>query len=316
MRSGDSDARWSAIDSAIVWGNGAAAPDLALARTGTRTLTLNDNAGAANPVTLLVNGTVRATRAAASSTAFNAAVDGEASPYRFAIQADGKLEWGPGGAAQDVSLYRSAADLLTTDDELEVGAAGGKDTLRLTSTGTDTGITLGGDTNLYRSAANSLATDDALAVGAGLTVTGDVDVTDEYRIGGRNRIIPARIEGFMADNLPTSQASTIMGRFAVGNTGGFQARPIAGRIGRVVGAMWRTSTAVTAGTLTIYANIGGTDYSIGTITSGSSGSLTMATPENFSAAQGVGANYSTNASWTQTTLDVCVDLLVEFAVVA
>lgn len=70
---------------------------------------------------------------------------------------------GPGGAgAVDTNLYRSAASLLKTDDEFEIGIGGGKDTLRLTSTAADTGITFGGDTNLYRSAASVLTSDDTL----------------------------------------------------------------------------------------------------------------------------------------------------------
>ena len=72
--------------------------------------------------------------------------------------------------ASPANLYRSAANLLATDDEFSITIAGGKDTLRLTSTGTDTGITIGGDTNLYRSAANILTTDDSL------TVTGELIV--------------------------------------------------------------------------------------------------------------------------------------------
>jgi hypothetical protein len=40
---------------------------------------------------------------------------------RLVIHADGKLEWGPGGAtAMDTNLYRSAANKLITDDALEV----------------------------------------------------------------------------------------------------------------------------------------------------------------------------------------------------
>lgn len=66
---------------------------------------------------------------------------------RFVLTADGKMSWGPGGAAaQDVSLYRSQADFLKTDDAFwSVGAV---------FLGTD------GSANIYRSAANVLKTDD------------------------------------------------------------------------------------------------------------------------------------------------------------
>jgi NAD kinase len=80
--------------------------------------------------------------------------------------ADNKwLKW------SDVNLYRSAANTLKTDDEFAIGINGGKDTLALTDTTVDVGITIGGDTNLYRSAANTLKTDDAFST-AGVTTIG------------------------------------------------------------------------------------------------------------------------------------------------
>lgn len=47
-------------------------------------------------------------------------VSGDPVP-RFVILATGQLEWGSGSAARDVVLYRSAADVLKTDDALTVG---------------------------------------------------------------------------------------------------------------------------------------------------------------------------------------------------
>jgi hypothetical protein len=40
---------------------------------------------------------------------------------RFLLLADGTLQWGDGTATRDTNLYRSAADILATDDELLVG---------------------------------------------------------------------------------------------------------------------------------------------------------------------------------------------------
>ena len=48
--------------------------------------------------------------------------------------------------------------------ELSLSGSGGKDTLALTSTDPNTGITIGGDVTLYRPAADVLATDDELRV--------------------------------------------------------------------------------------------------------------------------------------------------------
>lgn len=61
---------------------------------------------------------------------------------RLAIHSDGKLEWGSGSAAADANLYRSAANVLKTDDSLFVegttfilgsSTAGGQRTLYIQS---------------------------------------------------------------------------------------------------------------------------------------------------------------------------------------
>ena len=39
--------------------------------------------------------------------------------HRFSVLASGELEWGPGNGAEDTNLYRSAADILKTDDAFE-----------------------------------------------------------------------------------------------------------------------------------------------------------------------------------------------------
>jgi len=55
---------------------------------------------------------------AASSAAIDASVDGD-SNARIQIDAGGKITWGPGNASGDATLYRSAANILKTDDTLE-----------------------------------------------------------------------------------------------------------------------------------------------------------------------------------------------------
>jgi hypothetical protein len=56
---------------------------------------------------------------------------------RVVVYTDGKLEWGSGALARDTNLYRSAADVLKTDDSFHVGV-----NLRLntTSLGAGTGV--------------------------------------------------------------------------------------------------------------------------------------------------------------------------------
>lgn len=62
--------------------------------------------------------------------------------------------------AGNVSLGAITSALVTSNE-------GGKDTLSLSSTGTDTGITLGGDVALFRNAANELQLDDDLFIKGG-----------------------------------------------------------------------------------------------------------------------------------------------------
>ncbi len=67
------------------------------------------------------------------------------------------------------------SDLCNIDGELSVTVGSGKDTVALTSTGSNTGITIGVDTNLYRSGANVLKTDDKMIVVGELNPTGDIN---------------------------------------------------------------------------------------------------------------------------------------------
>jgi hypothetical protein len=61
-------------------------------------------------------------RTATTSVALRTNATGDAND-RFQLAADGKHLWGPGNAAMDTTLYRSAVDTLTTDDNLTVAQA-------------------------------------------------------------------------------------------------------------------------------------------------------------------------------------------------
>lgn len=99
----------------IIFGSGAA-EDLKLIRGTTRQLILDDNAGATNPIELALFGQLSALPGTATDIAIAASVDTDTAPTRFAIKADGTIEWGGGGATRDVTLYRNAADDLRSDD--------------------------------------------------------------------------------------------------------------------------------------------------------------------------------------------------------
>jgi len=106
---------------------------------------------------------------------------------RFELFADGKMYWGPGNAAVDTNLYRSAAGVLKTDNSfitagnlsvlLATGDTQPQIVLSRNFAGSGLpGIQFGvggstaGDTNLYRAAAGLLTTDTSMRVNQQLQV--------------------------------------------------------------------------------------------------------------------------------------------------
>jgi hypothetical protein len=100
---------------------------------------------------------------------------------RYSLDNNGAMIWGGGSGTGDTNLYRSAANVLKTDDQFHAvgslyagwNAAASSYVLQALDTGmvalpiqgVTGGLLLGGDTNLYRSAANLLATDDSFRTG-------------------------------------------------------------------------------------------------------------------------------------------------------
>lgn len=104
---GDTNARLlQQADGTLTWGPGNAVGDSTLFRDGANQLALNN--------TLL-----RVYRATASSPTLSTLVTGDANS-RFYYQADGVMNWGPGTATQDTTLYRSASNTLRTGGALTV----------------------------------------------------------------------------------------------------------------------------------------------------------------------------------------------------
>lgn len=127
---GDTFDRFRALASGqLEWGPGNAARDTVLRRSAANELTTDDALVVALTLAvtgnttltgqLLLNNLLRVTRAAATDSAWEARVTGDANARHYAL-ADGKLHWGPGNAGADVTLYRAAADVLATDDNLQV----------------------------------------------------------------------------------------------------------------------------------------------------------------------------------------------------
>jgi hypothetical protein len=117
--------------------------------------------------------------------------------YRVELFNDGTLSWGPGNAAQDVDLYRSATDLLMSDDDLEV-RGGSAYRIRVGFVGGPNapGLWIGAayDTNLYRSAANTLKTDGVL-IGDHQSSVASVTTA---RTGGAAAALPAAPVKYLA----------------------------------------------------------------------------------------------------------------------
>lgn len=102
---GDANPRFRIrMDGRLEWGDGTNATDTTLYRSATSVLTTED--------------LIRVLMGAAGSAAYAALVSGDAYS-RYIAYADGKLEWGPGNASRDVNLYRSAANTLKTDDQIQ-----------------------------------------------------------------------------------------------------------------------------------------------------------------------------------------------------
>jgi hypothetical protein len=98
----------------MYWGDGAVPPDTWLARGAahqlvTENLMMSDG-------TLDIN-----TKTSAANLILGTWLDTEAA-YRFKIDGNGKMDWGPGGAAAaDANLYRVGAGILKTDGYFQAG---------------------------------------------------------------------------------------------------------------------------------------------------------------------------------------------------
>ena len=189
------------------WGPGSAVADTTLQRVGVNYLQFS------GPVQAL--GAFNANALSGPLVAaFQAAVSGD-TQNRFIVRADGNLFWGPGNAAADTSLYRSAANTLATAGAIQspvtfqiVGAASGINAYQIQQTG-DTGnryrvisdgtVSWGSgtgpvDTNLYRSAAGQLTIQNVLIVDLQTSVA---SVTTA-RTGGAAATLPAAPVKYLA----------------------------------------------------------------------------------------------------------------------
>ncbi len=172
---GDANRRWVVYaDGKTEWGDGTASRDTNLYRSAADVLRTDDSfqvstrfsvnqapdasakiavtqaadANSVYSINTTVSGNVnqphiRMDSAAAAGFAIASRVTGDATS-RFLTLIDGQLQWGDGASARDTNLYRSAADVLKTDDSFHVGV-----NLRINTT------SLGGGTGSIIAIANA-----------------------------------------------------------------------------------------------------------------------------------------------------------------
>jgi microcystin-dependent protein len=135
--------------------------------------------------------------------ALRSMVSGEANS-RFVVAASGAISWGPGTAAQDTTLYRSAADVLKTDDTFDAIAyringvslasthlSDSSSLARLASpslTGTPTAPTAAADTNTTQLATTAYVVGQAGATSP--TMNGTTAIGTSLRYARQDHVHP------------------------------------------------------------------------------------------------------------------------------
>jgi hypothetical protein len=146
--------------------------------SGTPTFAASSHSG-----TTSHTGLIQSTRSLSTDVALATIVAADAFD-RFRVYASGLQEWGPGSGARDTNLYRAAASVLASDDNLRILRALTSDiaySTRVTGNADDRYLVRSNgsmewgngtdptDTNLYRNAVGVLKTDSALTVTGSLT---------------------------------------------------------------------------------------------------------------------------------------------------
>jgi hypothetical protein len=195
-------------DGKITWGDGTNAGDTNLYRSAAGSLKTDGIFTVGGG--FYTNDTWSSYRANHGDWSIALFTSGHAFPY-LVITDEGILQWSNGTDANDVTLYRAGADVLRTDDMLQVNG-----TYLYTNT-----IILdvaNQDCSLYRHAANILRTDDSLEIAVDLTVEGNVYFTNLPASDDLNDLeiiknIPIKSDGLL-------DLSNIHERFRNGNVNG------------------------------------------------------------------------------------------------
>ena len=179
--------------------------------------------GAANE--LRTDDMIESVRASSTDNAFLTWVTGD-SNNRWYVTADGTMRWGPGNASVDTNLYRGAANILQTDDGLNIAGNVGIGTTSPTNL-----LSLGGNSTrifwLERHTTANTAGNTLTITAGGATVAatdkagGDLILTPGLSTGtGESGV---QIKGVPAGSTGTADGTQTLGIQVLGNKIGFYA---------------------------------------------------------------------------------------------
>jgi hypothetical protein len=117
---------------------------------------------------------------------------------------------------------------------------------------------------------------------------------------------------YLADIAAGVADGTVVPRFGFNSS---HTQLLAGLAGRVIAIVWRVTAAPTAGAIRVQARTGGVtspDVVVINNASGTSGVLTLATPQTFSAGTQINPVYGSDAGLTPTTIDLGAGLVVAY----
>jgi hypothetical protein len=117
---------------------------------------------------------------------------------------------------------------------------------------------------------------------------------------------------YLADIAAGVADGTVMPRFGLNSS---HTQLLAGLAGRVIGLIWRVTAAPSAGSIRVQVRTGGVtspDVQAINASSGTSGVMTLATPQTFSPGTQINPVYGSDAGLTPTTVDLGCGLVVAY----
>lgn len=217
--------------SKLEFGATASSPDTNLYRSATSTLKTDNALVVGSSLTvgaISSSSSIGSTRALFTNPALYTLVTGD-TINRFQVSAGGVIQWSDGTNSADTTLYRSSANVLTSDDTIQSSRSSATspafsalvvgDTVSRFIAGADGKLNWGSgsltqDTNLYRSSAGVLTTDGQL------TVANSINTGNAINFTGTSGFLVLRNQSAVANTVMVAKVSgDTFDRFTI-NTGG------------------------------------------------------------------------------------------------